>query len=116
MESGDLLVRCTYGYSTGRQRKNFSDLALIETLNLLRDRGVDFIGLTEDIDTLPPSGKRIFHLMGALAEYERDLIRERTKAGLAAAKARGRVGGRPRKTGEGKVALGAASLVRLKAL
>jgi DNA invertase Pin-like site-specific DNA recombinase len=79
---------------------------LIETLNLLKDRGVDFISLTEHIDTTTPGGKLIFHLMGALAEFERDLIRERTNAGLAAARARGRVGGRPRKLAtNGKVAL-----------
>ncbi|BCL77567.1 resolvase [Ktedonobacteria bacterium brp13] len=78
---------------------------LIETLGLLQERGVDFISLTENIDTTTPGGKLIFHLMGALAEFERDLIRERTKVGLAAAKARGRVGGRPRKTTDGEVAL-----------
>jgi len=61
--------------------------------------------MTEKIDTTTPGGKLIFHLMGALAEFERDLIRERTNAGLAAARARGRVGGRPRKTADGKVAL-----------
>ncbi|MBO0791383.1 MAG: recombinase family protein [Ktedonobacteraceae bacterium] len=66
---------------------------------------VDFISLTEKIDTSTPGGKLIFHLMGALAEFERDLIRERTIAGLAAAKARGRVGGRPRRVSDGKVAL-----------
>ena len=79
---------------------------LIETLNLLKDRGVDFISLTENIDTTTPGGKLIFHLMGALAEFERDLIRERTNAGLAAARARGCVGGRPKKLStNGKVAL-----------
>ncbi|MGH2493815.1 MAG: recombinase family protein [Ktedonobacteraceae bacterium] len=79
---------------------------LIETLNLLKDRGIDFISLTEHIDTTTPGGKLIFHVMGALAEFERDLIRERTNAGLAAARARGRVGGRPRKLAtNGKVAL-----------
>ncbi len=79
---------------------------LIETLNLLKNRRVDFISLTESIDTTTPSGKLIFHLMGALAEFERDLIRERTNAGLAAARTRGRVGGRPRKLStDGKVAL-----------
>jgi DNA invertase Pin-like site-specific DNA recombinase len=61
--------------------------------------------MTENIDTTTPGGKLIFHLMGALAEFERDLIRERTLAGLTAAKARGRVGGRPRKISDGKVAL-----------
>ena len=79
---------------------------LIETLNLLKNRGVDFVSLTESIDTTTPSGKLVFHLMGALAEFERDLIRERTNAGLAAARARGRVGGRPRRLPtNGKVAL-----------
>jgi len=78
---------------------------LIETLNILKDRGVDFISLTEKIDTTTPGGKLIFHLMGALAEFERDLIRERTNAGLAAARARGRVGGRPKRLAtNGKVA------------
>ncbi len=56
----------------------------------LRGIAYDFISLTEKIDTTMPGGKFIFHLMGALAEFERDLIRERTNAGLAAAKARGR--------------------------
>ncbi len=70
---------------------------LIELLNTLETRGVEFVSLTEKIDTRTPSGKLIFYLMGALAEFERDLIRERTNAGLAAARARGRKGGRPRK-------------------
>ncbi|GHO49931.1 hypothetical protein KSX_80940 [Ktedonospora formicarum] len=63
---------------------------LIKTLDFLQERGVDFISLTEKIDTTTPGSKLIFHLMGALAEFERDLIRERTNAGLAAARARGR--------------------------
>lgn len=70
---------------------------LIELLKVLQERNIAFVSLTEQIDTTTPGGKLIFHLMGALAEFERDLIRERTNAGLAAAKARGRVGGRPRK-------------------
>jgi DNA invertase Pin-like site-specific DNA recombinase len=79
---------------------------LIEILNLLNGRAVNFVSITEKIDTTTPGGKLIFHLMGALAEFERDLIRERTNAGLAAARARGRVGGRPRKLPtDGKVAL-----------
>ncbi len=79
---------------------------LIELLKSLTERGIEFISLTEQIDTTTPGGKLIFHLMGALTEFERDLIRERTNAGLAAAKARGRVGGRPRKLKtNGKVAL-----------
>jgi DNA invertase Pin-like site-specific DNA recombinase len=70
---------------------------LIELLTVLNERGVEFVSLTEQIDTTTPSGKLIFHVMGALAEFERDLIRERTTAGLAAARARGHKGGRPRK-------------------
>ena len=68
---------------------------LIEVVADLERRGVAFISLTESIDTSTPGGKLVFHLFGALAEFERDLIRERTLAGLAAARARGRTGGRP---------------------
>jgi len=79
---------------------------LIELLKDLKERGIEFVSLTEQIDTTTPGGKLIFHMMGALAEFERDLIRERTNAGLAAARARGRRGGRPRKLKtNGKVAL-----------
>ena len=77
---------------------------LIETLNTLKDQGIDFKSLTESIDTTTPGGKLIFHVMGALAEFERDLIRERTRAGLAAARARGRKGGRPRLLKNSKLA------------
>ena len=69
---------------------------LIETVTELATRGVGFQSLTESIDTTSPGGKLIFHIFGALAEFERDLIRERTTAGLTAARARGRTGGRPR--------------------
>ena len=68
---------------------------LIETVRLLEERGVAFKSLTESIDTSSPTGRLIFHVFGALAEFERELIRERTNAGLAAARARGRKGGRP---------------------
>ena len=68
---------------------------LIDTVQQLEARGVAFRSLTESIDTSTPGGRLIFHLFGALAEFERDLIRERTSAGLAAARARGRKGGRP---------------------
>jgi DNA invertase Pin-like site-specific DNA recombinase len=69
---------------------------LIETVTILHDRGIGFKSLTEQIDTTTSSGKLIFHIFAALAEFERDLIRERTQAGLQAARARGRHGGRPR--------------------
>jgi len=75
---------------------------LIEVVAALADRGVGFKSLTEQIDTTTPGGKLIFHVFGALAEFERDLIRERTHAGLAAARARGRLGGRPRKLADAK--------------
>jgi DNA invertase Pin-like site-specific DNA recombinase len=67
---------------------------LIETVARLEQRGVGFRSLTEAIDTTTPGGRLVFHLFAALGQFERDLIRERTRAGLAAAAARGRIGGR----------------------
>ena len=58
---------------------------LIETITDLHNRGIGFISLTEAIDTTTPGGKLIFHIFGALAEFERDIIRQRTNAGLSAA-------------------------------
>ena len=75
---------------------------LIETITALHNRGVGFKSLTEQIDTTTSGGKLIFHIFGALAEFERDIIRERTQAGLAAARARGRQGGRPRLPGNAR--------------
>jgi DNA invertase Pin-like site-specific DNA recombinase len=69
---------------------------LIATMTDLEERGIGFKSLTENIDTTTSGGKLIFHIFGALAEFERNLIRERTTAGLTAARARGRKGGRPR--------------------
>ena len=68
---------------------------LIETVTLLESRGVQLKSLHESIYTASSSGKLIFHLFGALAEFERNLIKDRTLAGLQAARARGRKGGRP---------------------
>ena len=70
---------------------------LIETVNQLHAKGVGFASVQENIDTTTPGGKLIFHVFGALAEFERELIRERTNAGLKAARARGRTGGRKEK-------------------
>jgi DNA invertase Pin-like site-specific DNA recombinase len=69
---------------------------LIETISQLQQRGIGFRSLQEQIDTTTSGGKLVFHVFGALAEFERDLIRERTHAGLAAARARGRLFGRPK--------------------
>src|SRR4051812_41575654 len=69
---------------------------LIETVSQLQQRGVGFRSLQEQIDTTTSGGKLVFHVFGALAEFERDLIRDRTHAGLAAARARGRLFGRPK--------------------
>jgi DNA invertase Pin-like site-specific DNA recombinase len=69
---------------------------LIELINNLNDRHIGFKSLTENIDTTTSGGKLIFHIFGALAEFEREVIKERTNAGLQAARARGRLGGRPK--------------------
>jgi len=73
----------------GRSLKN-----LIEVTQELEKRGIGLRSLQEQIDTTTPGGKLIFHVFGALAEFERDLVRERTNTALVAARARGRVGGR----------------------
>src|SRR5271169_3956813 len=70
---------------------------LIETVENLRLRGIGFRSLTEALDTTTAQGRLVFHMFGALAEFERSLIRERTQAGLAAARRAGRTGGRPPK-------------------
>ena len=70
---------------------------LIETVETLRMRGIGFRSLTEALDTTTAQGRLVFHMFGALAEFERSLIRERTQAGLAAARRAGRTGGRPPK-------------------
>ena len=69
---------------------------LVDFVSALKSRGVEFRSLTDGIDTTTPAGRFFFHMMAALAEMERDLIRERTMAGLAAARSRGRTGGRKR--------------------
>jgi DNA invertase Pin-like site-specific DNA recombinase len=68
---------------------------LVDTVTGLAECGIGFRSLQEQVDTTTPGGKLVFHVFAALAEFERDLIRERTSAGLAAARARGRHGGRP---------------------
>src|SRR5207245_7253017 len=78
---------------------------LIDTITKLNNRKIGFQSITENIDTTTSGGKLIFHIFGALAEFERDIIRERTLAGLAAARARGRAGGRPPSMTPAKIAL-----------
>ena len=89
LRSGDAVVVWRLD-RLGRSLKN-----LIAVVEELAKMGVGFRSLSESIDTNTANGKFFFSMMGALAEFERDLIRERTNAGLAAARARGRVGGRP---------------------
>lgn len=75
-------------------------LQLIDTAVLLNERGVELHSLTENIITTTPTGKLTFHLFAALAEFERDILRQRVNAGLAAARRRGRVGWRPKALNE----------------
>lgn len=82
---------------------------LIETVEDLEGRGIGFRSITEAIDTTTSGGRLVFHIFAALAEFERAIIRERTSAGLAAARSRGRRGGRP-------PALSAEDLVQARAL
>lgn len=76
---------------------------LIELVQMFNDRGIGFKSLQENIDTTTASGKLFLHIFGALAEFERELIRERTLAGLKSALERGRKGGRPRTMDEKKI-------------
>jgi DNA invertase Pin-like site-specific DNA recombinase len=73
---------------------------LIDTVTELEQRGIGFKSLQENIDTTTSGGKLVFHIFGSLAEFEREVIKERTAAGLEAARARGKVGGRPRRLDE----------------
>src|SRR3954465_9092605 len=82
---------------------------LIDTVSDLEKRGIGLRSLTAAIDTTTPGGRLIFHIFGALGQFERDLIRERTRAGLAAAAARGRKGGR-------KPAVDAEKLARARSM
>jgi DNA invertase Pin-like site-specific DNA recombinase len=91
LRKGDTLVV----WRLDRLGRSLGDL--IQLTTDLRSRGVDLESLTEKIETGSPAGKLVFHVFSALAEFERNLIRERTLAGLRAARARGRNGGRPRK-------------------
>lgn len=88
LRAGDVLVV----WKLDRLARSLKDL--VEIISELESKGVGFKSITESIDTTSPSGKLIFHIFGALAEFEHSLIRERTLEGLKAARARGRKGGR----------------------
>jgi DNA invertase Pin-like site-specific DNA recombinase len=90
LREGDTLVV----WRLDRLGRSLKDL--IDRLTQLASRNIGFKSLTENIDTTTSGGKLIFHIFGALAEFERDIIRERTNAGLTAARARGKKGGRPK--------------------
>lgn len=84
---------------------------LISTVELLDRKGCGFRSLTEAIDTTTPTGRLVFHIFSALTEFERSIIRERTVAGLEAARARGRKGGRPRALSDHQL-IAAKALIR----
>ncbi len=76
---------------------------LIDTVSDLQEKGIGLKSLQENIDTTTSGGKLVFHIFGALAEFEREIIKERTQAGLQSARARGRQGGRPKALTEKQV-------------
>jgi DNA invertase Pin-like site-specific DNA recombinase len=80
---------------------------LIETITNLKEGGIEFRCLTQNLDTTSPSGMLVFQIFGAMAEFERSLIQERTAAGLKAARARGRLGGRPKVMDQKKIGMAA---------
>ncbi|MEJ8803417.1 recombinase family protein [Pontibacter sp. H249] len=96
LRSGDTLVV----WRLDRLGRSLKDL--IEWMNYLEQEGIALKSLQESIDTSTATGKLVFHIFASMAEFERNLIKERTMAGLSAARARGRVGGRPKKMNEDK--------------
>lgn len=104
MRAGDTLVV----WKLDRLARSMKQL--IETVEKMEGRQIGFRSLTEAIDTTTPGGRLIFHVFAALAEFERSVIKERTTAGLAAARARGRKGGRPRSLSEKDIAAARAML------
>lgn len=96
-DAGDTLVV----YKLDRVARSLPHL--IEIMDQFKANGIEFQSVTEAIDTNTPGGRLLFHVVAAIAEFERDLIRERTQAGLRAARAKGRIGGRPRRMTEDKI-------------
>lgn len=99
VRKGDVLVV----WRLDRFGRSLKDL--VTRIDELQERGVGFRSLTEGIDTTSSAGRLVLHVFGALAEFERELIRERTQAGLESARARGRKGGRPPAMDQKKLAL-----------
>ena len=97
LRAGDTLVV----WRLDRLGRNLADL--VSLIAELEERKINFESMTEKIETVSPAGRLVFHILAALAEFERNLIRERTMAGLDAARARGRTGGRPFKLSVKKI-------------
>jgi DNA invertase Pin-like site-specific DNA recombinase len=104
IRSGDIIVV----WKLDRLGRSLRDR--VNLISKFQEFGVGFKSLQDNIDTTTPTGKLTFHLFAALAEFERDIISERTKAGVASARARGRKGGRPK--GLSKKSTGQSPLCR----
>jgi len=89
LRSGDVVTVTKYD----RLARSLKDL--LEIVEAIRERGVGFRSLAEDIDTTTPAGRLVFHVFASIAQFERERISERTREGLASARKRGRIGGRP---------------------
>jgi len=89
LRDGDVVTVTKYD----RLARSLKDL--LEIVEVIRERGAGFRSLAEDIDTTTPAGRLVFHVFASIAQFERERISERTREGLAAARKRGRIGGRP---------------------
>lgn len=97
--SGDVIV----AWKLDRIGRSLKDL--IETVNTLKEREIGLKIITQQLDTTTSSGMLFFYIMGALAEFEKSLIQERTRAGILASRARGRLGGRPKALDKKQIAV-----------
>ncbi len=104
MRQGDILIV----WKLDRLARSMNQL--IETISLLDQKGIGLHSITEAFDTTTAGGKLIFHIFGALAEFERAVIRERTLAGLKVAREQGRIGGRPRSISGSDITMAKAML------
>lgn len=92
---------CLVVYKLDRLARSLKQL--VELINKLATQQISFQSLNENINTTSPTGKLVFHIFASIAEFERDIIRDRTKAGLKAARTRGRLGGRPKALNEDQI-------------